>query len=79
MVHAIEAFTSKSKNNNPISKALAEKSLMLLSDSIIKAVENGKNDAVARNQMLLGSLMAGMSFANSQLLLCTLAYPLGGI
>ena len=51
---AIEAFTSKSKNNNPISKALAEKSLMLLSDSIIKAVENGKNDAVARNQMLLG-------------------------
>ena len=80
MVHAIEAFTSKSKNNNPISKALAEKSLMLLSDSIIKAVENGKNDAVARNQMLLGSLMAGMSFANSPVAAVhALAYPLGGI
>ena len=80
MVHAIEAFTSKSKNNNPISKVLAEKSLMLLSDSIIKAVENGKNDAVARNQMLLGSLMAGMSFANSPVAAVhALAYPLGGI
>ena len=53
---------------------------MLLSDSIIKAVENGKNDAVARNQMLLGSLMAGMSFANSPVAAVhALAYPLGGI
>ena len=79
MVHAIEAFTSKSKNNNLISKALAEKSLRLLGDSIIKAVENGKNDAEARNQMLLGSLMAGMSFANSPVAAVhALAYPIGG-
>ena len=79
MVHAIEAYTSKSKNNNIISKALAEKALKLIGDSIIKAVENGKNDIQARNKMLLGSLMAGMSFANSPVAaIHALAYPLGG-
>lgn len=80
MVHSIEAFTSKSENNNPISKALAEKSLSLLGNSIIKGVENGRNDPEARNRMLLGSLMAGMSFANSPVAAVhALAYPLGGI
>ena len=64
MVHAIEAYTSKSANNNPISKALAEKALNLIGGSIIQAVQNGKNDEESRNKMLLGSLMAGMSFAN---------------
>ena len=79
MVHAIEAYTSKSKNNNIISKALAEKALKLIGDSIIQAVENGKNDIQARNKMLLGSLMAGMSFANSPVAaIHALAYPLGG-
>lgn len=79
MVHAIEAYTSKSKNNNIISKALSEKALKLIGDSIIQAVENGKNDIQARNKMLLGSLMAGMSFANSPVAaIHALAYPLGG-
>ena len=79
MVHAIEAYTSKSKNNNIISKALAEKALKLIGDSIIQAVENGKNDIQARNKMLLGSLMAGISFANSPVAaIHALAYPLGG-
>ena len=79
MVHAIEAYTSKSANNNPISKALAEKALDLIGGSIIQAVTNGKNDAESRNKMLLGSLMAGMSFANSPVAAVhALAYPLGG-
>ncbi len=79
MVHAIEAYTSKSANNNPISKALAEKALNLIGGSIIQAVRNGKNDEESRNKMLLGSLMAGMSFANSPVAAVhALAYPLGG-
>ena len=79
MVHAIEAYTSKSANNNPISKALAEKALDLIGGSIIQAVKNGKNDEESRNKMLLGSLMAGMSFANSPVAAVhALAYPLGG-
>ena len=79
MVHAIEAYTSKSANNNPISKALAEKALDLIGGSIIQAVINGKNDEESRNKMLLGSLMAGMSFANSPVAAVhALAYPLGG-
>lgn len=79
MVHAIEAYTSKSANNNPISKALAEKALNLIGGSIIQAVQNGKNDEESRNKMLLGSLMAGMSFANSPVAAVhALAYPLGG-
>ena len=52
---------------------------MLLGGSIIKAVQNGKNDEESRNKMLLGSLMAGMSFANSPVAAVhALAYPLGG-
>ena len=79
MVHAIEAYTSKSVNNNPISKTLAEKALNLIGGSIIQAVQNGKNDEESRNKMLLGSLMAGMSFANSPVAAVhALAYPLGG-
>ena len=79
MVHAIEAYTSKSANNNPISKALAEKALDLIGGSINQAVTNGKNDEESRNKMLLGSLMAGMSFANSPVAAVhALAYPLGG-
>ena len=64
MVHAIEAFTSKSPNNNILSRVMAKEALVLLNRSIRTAVENGKN-IEARSDMLLGSMMAGMSFANS--------------
>ena len=39
MVHAIEAYASTSKNNNPISKMLSIEALKLLGGSIEKAVE----------------------------------------
>ena len=38
MVHAIEAYTSASKNNNPISKMLAIEALKLLAGSLEKVV-----------------------------------------
>ncbi len=78
MVHAIEACSSKSPNNNPISRALAQESLILLNRSINLAVSDGTNTK-ARTDMLLGSMMAGMAFANSPVAAVhALAYPLGG-
>ena len=78
MVHAIEAFTSESLNNNYLSQLMAREALALLSNSIRRAVQNGKNIS-ARSDMLMGSMMAGMAFANSPVAAVhALAYPLGG-
>jgi len=79
MVHAIEAFTSRSPNNNPISKTLAKEALRLLGASIREAVSNGGNRD-ARENMLLGSMMAGQAFANSPVAAVhALAYPVGSL
>ena len=78
MVHAIEAFTSESPNNNYLSKLLAKEALSLLNNSIRSVVQDGKN-IDARSEMLMGSMMAGMAFANSPVAAVhALAYPLGG-
>lgn len=78
MVHAIEAFTSKNANNNPLSKILARSALALLGANIQRAVEVG-SDRPARGAMLLGSMLAGQAFANSPVAAVhALAYPIGG-
>jgi alcohol dehydrogenase class IV len=78
MVHAIEAYTSASANNNPVSLALAKEALRLLGGAIRKAVAQG-SDIEARADMLLGSMLAGQAFANSPVAAVhALAYPLGG-
>ena len=77
MVHAIEAFTSRSKKN-ALSDALAIKALQLLYANLPAAVSDGK-DVQVRENMLLGSLLAGMAFANAPVgAVHALAYPLGG-
>jgi len=77
MVHAIEAFTSRSKKN-ALSDALAIKALQLLYANLPESVSDGK-DAQVRENMLLGSLLAGMAFANAPVgAVHALAYPLGG-
>lgn len=77
IVHAIEALTSTSANNNPISKTLAIQALRLLGANIRTAVFTG-SDALARNAMLLGSCLAGQAFANSPVAAVhALAYPVG--
>jgi alcohol dehydrogenase class IV len=77
MVHAIEAFTTRLKKN-PLSDALAIKALQLLYANLPAAVSDGK-DATVRENMLLGSLFAGMAFANAPVgAVHALAYPLGG-
>lgn len=79
MVHAIEAYTSKSPNNNPISKALAVQALDLLGANIRTAVSDGAN-IEARGNMLLGSMLAGQAFANSPVAAVhALAYPIGSL
>lgn len=77
MVHAIESFSTRLKKN-PLSDALAIKALQLLYANLPAAVNNGK-DATVRENMLLGSLFAGMAFANAPVgAVHALAYPLGG-
>jgi alcohol dehydrogenase class IV len=78
MVHAIEAYASKSANNNPLSKMLAKQALSLLGANIETAVFDGRN-IEARGAMLLGSMLAGQAFANSPVAAVhALAYPIGG-
>lgn len=78
MVHAIEAYASKSANNNPLSRMIARQALELLGANIEEAVFNGQNRE-ARAAMLLGSMLAGQAFANSPVAAVhALAYPIGG-
>ncbi len=77
MVHAIEAYTSKFKKNI-VSDTLARQALELLGQNIHIACTNGE-DRNARSNMLLGSMLAGMAFANAPVAAVhALAYPLGG-
>ncbi|MEB0206793.1 iron-containing alcohol dehydrogenase [Pseudomonas sp. CCC3.1] len=76
MVHAIEAYTSRTRKN-PISDGLATAALALLSANLRKVLADGK-DLEARTAMLQGSLMAGMAFVNASVAaIHALAYPLG--
>jgi alcohol dehydrogenase class IV len=78
MVHAIEAYTSRHKKN-PISDQLAARALALLSSNIRTACEKGQ-DLEARSKMLLGSMLAGMAFANAPVAAVhALAYPIGAL
>lgn len=76
MVHAIEAYTSK-RLKNPISDCLAREALRLLRGNIHEACRNG-NNREARQQMLLGAMLAGMAFTNAPVAgVHALAYPIG--
>ena len=77
MVHAIEAFTSK-RLKNVVSDCLAKQALALLGAAIRRACFT-PDDRDARGNMLLGSMLAGMAFANAPVAAVhALAYPLGG-
>jgi len=76
MVHSVEAYTSGT-GKNPVSDQLAIKALRLLYENIRMAVDQGQN-VEARGNMLIGSMMAGLAFANATVgAVHALAYPLG--
>ncbi|GAA3849622.1 iron-containing alcohol dehydrogenase [[Pseudomonas] carboxydohydrogena] len=76
MVHAIEAYTSK-RLKNPMSDALAREALRLLGGNIRTVCRDGAN-IEARHNMLFGSMLAGMAFANAPVAAVhALAYPVG--
>jgi alcohol dehydrogenase class IV len=77
MVHAIEAFTSRHRKN-VVSDCLAREALKLLGGNL-RTVCASPGDRRARSDMLLGSMLAGMAFANAPVAAVhALAYPLGG-
>lgn len=80
MVHAIEAYASKSANNNPLSAMLAREAMSLLGANIETVVLHEPGNRTARQAMLLGSMIAGMAFGNSPVAAVhALAYPIGGM
>lgn len=73
----MEAYTSA--NANAFSDPLALKAIELIGANIREAYNNGTN-LEARENMLLGSLLAGMAFANAGVTAVhAFAYPLGGM
>ena len=77
MVHAIEAYTSKIKKN-PYADMLAKQALKLLNQNLSLVLADDHNLA-ARQNMLVGSMLAGQAFANAPVgAVHALAYPLGG-
>jgi alcohol dehydrogenase class IV len=76
MVHAIEAYTSRTRKN-VISDALATKALALLGRHIGPVLADG-SDVAARAAMLEGSMLAGIAFINASVAsVHALSYPLG--
>ncbi|MCC7570887.1 MAG: iron-containing alcohol dehydrogenase [Clostridia bacterium] len=62
LTHAIEAYTCKI--GQPLTDVLALRAIELISKSIVTAVEQGDN-IEARENMMLGSMMAGIAFGNA--------------
>lgn len=76
MVHAIEAYTSKLKKNF-YSDHLAKQALLLLNQNLPLVLKQPA-DLAARQNMLLGAMLAGQAFANAPVgAVHALAYPLG--
>ena len=78
IVHAVEAYTS-ARLKNPVSDALAQEALRLLTGNLLTACDEPGN-VEARSAMLLGAHLAGLAFSNAPVAgVHALAYPLGGI
>jgi alcohol dehydrogenase class IV len=92
LTHAIEAFTAVEfdklvvppgetcayEGSFPLGECLAEKSIQLIGDNIVAAVNDKDQQAMAN--MALAATLAGMAFSNCGVALVhALEYPLGGI
>lgn len=75
LIHAMEAYTSK--NADRLSDLFACQAMRLLYDNIRKAYNDG-GDIAARGDMLEGSMLAGIAFANAGVTAVhAFAYPIG--
>ncbi|MGG5460540.1 L-threonine dehydrogenase [Clostridium sp. B9] len=76
LTHAVEAYVSTIAT--PITDACAEKAIELISEYLVKAVENGE-DVEARDMMAYAEYLAGMAFNNASLgYVHAMAHQLGG-
>ncbi|MDQ5987670.1 MAG: alcohol dehydrogenase [Syntrophus sp. SKADARSKE-3] len=76
LCQAIESYTSRSAS--PMTEMISLEAVTLISESLRTCVHDGRNIA-AREQMLLGSLYAGLGMANAGVTAAhALSYPLGG-
>ncbi|WP_158737931.1 iron-containing alcohol dehydrogenase [Alteribacillus sp. YIM 98480] len=74
--HSLESYISNKAN--PLSDMFAMESMKLISDNILEAYHNGKNET-ARENMLLGSMLGGMALsAAGTAAVHAMAYPIGG-
>ena len=62
LTHAIEGYTANC--TEPIAEAVGLYAVEYIAKNIVEAVKNGNNLA-ARDQMLMGSLLAGLSFSHA--------------
>lgn len=75
LTHAIEGYTTKGAWQ--LSDALCLTAIKLIADNLETAVADGK-DSAARENMALGSYVAGMAFSNVGLgIVHSMAHPLG--
>jgi alcohol dehydrogenase len=77
LTHACEAYTCLAKN--PMSDGAALLAIKLISNNILKAIEN-PNDLDARLALANGSTLAGAAFSNSMVgMVHTLGHATGGV
>lgn len=62
--HAVEALTAGGAN--PVSDILAEKAVSLISENLVKSIQDG-SDITARTNMMLASTIAGIAFNDAML------------
>ena len=76
LVHAIEAYVSTA--SSPVTDLNALAAIPLLAQNLVPAIGSPKNIEY-RNNMMLGSLLAGLAFSNAGLgLVHSMAHSLGG-
>jgi alcohol dehydrogenase len=77
LVHAIEAYVSNA--SSPLTDLNALEAIRLITRHLLGAVQGPRN-MLCRNNMMMGSLLAGLAFSNASLgLVHSMAHALGGL
>jgi alcohol dehydrogenase len=77
LVHAFEAYVSNA--SSPLTDLNALEAIRLITRHLLGAVQD-QRDMLCRNNMMMGSLLAGLAFSNASLgLVHSMAHALGGL